>query len=212
MADDPVWEEYKILQSKIDKASDYRFTVRGWSATIILGLLLGSSAADAPKYVLLFPLPIIFLFFLMEEQQNTVQNTLQKRALSLERILQKEGKTYIDPNRFAEPIGPVPGIATALNRAGRSASGRKRWAQRSAKLFYSIQFFLVIAAIVLAFLLPARKKDLPQNVYYFNSADAPQATEPANGKLDDERTKSESGKPPKRQKKAGEASEKNQPR
>src|ERR1700679_3093555 len=183
MPDDPVLEEYKLLQSKIDKASDYRFTIRGWSATIILGLVLGSSAADAPKYILLFPLPVIFLFFLMEEQQNDVQNILQRRALSLERILQAANKqTYKDPNPYGDPIGPVPGIATALNRSGRSATGRKRWAQRSATLFYSMQALLILIAFFVVPFLPLSKKDPPKRAYYFNWSDTSQATERVNGK------------------------------
>jgi hypothetical protein len=214
MPDDPVLEEYKILQSKIDKAGDYRFTIRGWSATIILGLVLGSSAADAPRYILLFPLPVVFLFFLMEEQQNDVQNVLQSRALSLERILQKANKqTYKDPNPYGDPVGPVPGIATALNRSGRSATGRKRWAQRSATLFYSMQVLLIIIAFFAAPFLPAKKKDPPRRAYYFNWFDTSQATEHVNGKQPEaDRPKGEPGKTAGHSGKAGEAEGNDQPR
>lgn len=196
--DNLLLEEYKLLQAKIDKASDYRFTVRGWSATIILGLLLGSSAASAPSYILLFAVPVVVLFWLMEEQQNDIQNTLQKRALGLERVLQKApgAQRYQDPNPYGDPIGPVPGIATALNRSGRGATGRKRTAQRSASLFYSVQLLLIAIAVCWAYFVPTTKKEpTPQNVYYFNAADNPQAPEQPNGKSEDQRSK---GKPPKR--------------
>ena len=205
MPDDPVLEEYKILQSKLDKATDYRFTIRGWSATIILGLLLGGTAADAPNYILLFPLPVVVLFFLMEEQQNEVQNTLMRRALSLERILQEAGnRTFKDPNPYADPLGPVPGIATALNRSGRQAKGRKRWAQRSATLFYSVQAALIMIAFFIAFSHPAKKKEQSQSVYNFNSAEVSQATERKDGKPENQRSK-EIGSAQQRQNKPEEA-------
>jgi len=73
MPDDPLLEEYKILLPKIDKIGDYRFIVRGWSATIVLGLLFGSSAANVPPYIVLLALPIVGLFYLMEANQNAQQ-------------------------------------------------------------------------------------------------------------------------------------------
>jgi hypothetical protein len=111
MSDDPLLEEYKILLPKIDKIGDYRFIVRGWSATIVLGLLFGSSAANVPYYIVLLALPIVGLFYLMEANQNDLQVVLMKRAASLERTFQMaSAKRYVDPNPYADAIARCQGL------------------------------------------------------------------------------------------------------
>jgi hypothetical protein len=199
MPDDPLMEEYKLLLAKIDKLGDYRFTIRGWSATIVLGLLLGGSVASVPPYILLLALPVVFIFYLMEKSQNDVQNFLQKRAASLERTMDKAAtQHYKDPNPYGEPIGLVPGIATAINRFGRRARSFGKVAQGSDQFFYWVQAGLILIAFGAAYFLLPAKKDTPQNVYYFNAADIPQASEQPNGKPESQRSTSEPAKPPKR--------------
>jgi hypothetical protein len=198
--DDSPLEEYKLLLAKIDKLGDYRLTIRGWSATIILGLLLGGSVVSAPSYVLLLALPIVAIFYLMEVHQNDLQTALQKRAASLERIMDKvAAQHYQDPNPYVQrkqPIGLVPGIATAVNKFGHEVTGLRKAAQNSDAFFYLVQAGLILIAFCAAFFFPPAKKDpTPQNVYYFNAADTPQASEQPNGKPEDQRSK---GKPPKR--------------
>jgi hypothetical protein len=198
--DDSPLEEYKLLLAKIDKLGDYRLTIRGWSATIILGLLLGGSIASAPGYILLLALPIVAIFYLMEAHQNDLQTALQKRAASLERIMDKVAtQHYQDPNPYVqrkEPIGLVPGIATAINKFGQGVTGLRKAAQNSDAFFYLVQAGLILIAFCAPFFFhPAKRDPTPQNVYYFNAADTPQAPEQPNGKPEDQRAKS---KPPKR--------------
>ena len=33
------WEEFKVIQDKIDRISDFRFRVRGWVVALVTGLL-----------------------------------------------------------------------------------------------------------------------------------------------------------------------------
>lgn len=214
MPDDPLLEEYKILLPKIDKIGDYRFTVRGWSATIVLGLLFGSSAANVPSYIILLAVPIVILFYLMERNQNNLQVVLMKRAASLERTFQAVStKRYVDPNPYADPIGPVPGIATAINRAGKRATRFQRAARRSDPAFYWAQAVLILIAFGLHF-VPAKEKekDSARNQYYFNTVDTPQTPEKPNGKPEDQRSKSELGEHPKSEGKTGAAQGRDRPR
>lgn len=212
MPDDPLLEEYKILLPKIDKIGDYRFIVRGWSATIVLGLLFGSSAANVPNYIVLLALPIVGLFYLMELNQNNLQVVLMKRAAGLERTFQAGSpKTYVDPNPYAEPIGPVPGIATAINRSGKRATRYQRAARRSDSLFYWAQVALILIAFGLHF-VPGAEKKSPGNLYYFNTVETPQTPEKPNGKPEDQRSKSGLGEHPKSERKTGEAQGRDRPR
>ena len=212
MADDPLLEEYKILLPKIDKIGDYRFIVRGWSATIVLGLLFGSSAANVPPYIVLLALPIVGLFYLMEANQNVLQVVLMKRATSLERTIQAASATrYVDPNPYADPIGPVPGIATAINRSGKRATGFQRAARRSDSAFYWVQVALILIAFGLHF-VPANQKASTGNQYYFNAVDTPQTPEKPNGKPEDQGSKSKPREHPETEGKTGETQGRDQPR
>src|SRR5690242_12644893 len=48
-----LWEEYKILQEKLDSIADLRFRVKQWSVTLVLALALGASSARSTWYIIL---------------------------------------------------------------------------------------------------------------------------------------------------------------
>src|SRR6267154_5661686 len=55
---DKLENEYKILQDKIDKIGAFRFTIKGWSITVILAAAFaGASTAKIPAWLWLVPWP-----------------------------------------------------------------------------------------------------------------------------------------------------------
>lgn len=65
-----LWDEFKLLQDKIDKIGTFKFQIKGWAATLVLAALIGSRLADAPWYAALLLIPAIFLFLVLEEDQS----------------------------------------------------------------------------------------------------------------------------------------------
>lgn len=152
----PLLEEYKLVLAKIDKIGDNRFLIKGWSATVLTGLLLGGSVAKVSSYLLLAVLPVILIFYLIEAKQKSLQRLFLKRATSLERAFQETGdaKEYVDPNPFVEPLELVPGIATLVNKHGRQATGRSKLAMKSDSLIYLLQAILVLVILTISLLAP----------------------------------------------------------
>src|SRR5947209_1373029 len=77
-------DEYKILQDKIDKIGGFRFTVKGWSVTLITGSLAAASAANNPGYVPLALILVVVTFFLLEYQQWEFSLRFGMRASEIE--------------------------------------------------------------------------------------------------------------------------------
>ena len=72
---DKLEKEYKILQDKIDKIGAFRFTIKGWSITVILAAAFTSaSTAKIPTWLwLVLLLGFLVLFFRFELQQTTLR-------------------------------------------------------------------------------------------------------------------------------------------
>jgi hypothetical protein len=48
---DRSWDEYKLIQEKLDRIGDFRFRVRGWAITLVTGLIAAGLAKEIPAYV-----------------------------------------------------------------------------------------------------------------------------------------------------------------
>jgi hypothetical protein len=168
MPDDPLLEEYKILQSKIDKLGDNRFIIKGWSATIVIGLALGATAASVPPFMILFGIPVVFMFWLMELNQSNLQKALGRRAHDLEYASRPAGGVdYRMIRSLGKPLGPVPGVATVVMRADTGATGM-RWlaVQLSDNLFYWMQALLLLAVFLAYSFVPKQSSSTIYNVHY----------------------------------------------
>jgi hypothetical protein len=80
--------EYQILQDKIDKIGGFKFTIRGWSVTIIVASSIGAVTAPLPSpFVLLGLTVFVLLFGLMEHTQTQYRNTFSHRCAEIERLI-----------------------------------------------------------------------------------------------------------------------------
>jgi len=67
---DQLSNEYKILQDKIDKIGAFKFTIRGWSLTLVVASCIGATTAKPPPR-LLWGLIVFVLVFLVLERTQT---------------------------------------------------------------------------------------------------------------------------------------------
>src|ERR1041384_5656276 len=116
MPTDWLVEEYKILQSKIDKIGEDRFKVRTWSVTVTMGLLLGAkiSATFSPA-TLIFALLTVSIFHLVEHKQRGLGRKLGDRALKLEALIRRTAGAGA-PAHIPEIAGVLRGWASAEYR------------------------------------------------------------------------------------------------
>ncbi|WNM58752.1 hypothetical protein [Candidatus Nitrospira allomarina] len=84
------WEEYKILQDKLDKIGDFRFKVRGWTITVISAVVTGGFIGNMTPFFLILPLLLVFIFQLLEKNQDIWQEAFSKRVFRLERQISRK--------------------------------------------------------------------------------------------------------------------------
>ena len=109
-------EEYKLIQSKIDKLGEDRFKVRSWCVTLVSGLVVGAKFTTITlSPILLFAMLAVFLFHLVEHQQRETSRRLGWRAREIERALAKQ-----DESELRKELEYVPGIANHLSQLSSS--------------------------------------------------------------------------------------------
>ncbi len=82
---DRLSDEYKIVQDKIDKIGAFRFTIRGWTVTLVTGAILALASANLlSPFVPLFLLFLLGIFAQIEGRQNRNQDILEDRAFEIE--------------------------------------------------------------------------------------------------------------------------------
>jgi len=153
---DKLENEYKILQDKIDKIGAFRFTIKGWSITVILASAFASaSTAKIPAWLWLVSLlGFLVLFFLFELEQTTLRHKFGQRCVLFESAITQvirtaatsSGDTIVRAH-FVK-LRFVPGITNHLRKrsSGSDFDERSRWrAFREADiLFYAALGFLIL--------------------------------------------------------------------
>jgi len=153
---DRLESEYRIVQDKIDKIGGFRFTIRGWTVTLVTGAVL---AVASTKY--LSPLALLFLFVLLavfaaiERRQNRNQQVLEDRAFEIEvefrRIQTEVGGTQ-------ERLTMSPRIAHSLrDRSLLDGGAIRRFVENPDRWFYWVLVGVIFAAVL--FLLYARPQE-----------------------------------------------------
>jgi hypothetical protein len=93
-------DEYKILQDKIDKIGAFRFTIRGWSVTAVIGGFLagsGSKTLPVPLASISVGVALVF-FFLFEKEQVVLSNRFMARTREVEELIKQcEGTAFAGP-------------------------------------------------------------------------------------------------------------------
>src|SRR6266849_962940 len=85
-------DEYKILQDKIDKIGAFRFTIKGWSVTVVIAA--GAAGANTQSLLAALTLSVgaavmLWFFFQLELEQVRLSRLFGYRAGRLEEAFRK---------------------------------------------------------------------------------------------------------------------------
>jgi len=81
---DKRWDEYSMLQNKIDKIGEFRFKIKNWAVTIMVAAVFGGLASNVPQFYYLFILPVIFAFQNFENYQKRLLRSFSTRIQEIE--------------------------------------------------------------------------------------------------------------------------------
>lgn len=153
---DQLTSEYRIIQDKIDKIGAFRFTVRGWSVTLVIASIFATSSNTTVSPLLLLLLIIfVSLFYALEQEQNKFGYLFGRRALQIEKEVRRIIRSSSADGTIRYDIGRTPQIAHHLHEAAEKSapSGRfltfKRWARNTDQLFYIGQIIVIVLTVVL---------------------------------------------------------------
>ena len=144
--DDILWEEYKILQDKIDNFGAFRFRIKGWVVSLVTAVLLAGAALRVPWFVTLLALPIIGAFQLYESNQRLWRTAFTTRIQQIESNLRRKGiDDGVDPRDAAPRITVV--VGQAHNEQQSQRFGRiVLWANAT---FYTVLYLVVVVIALL---------------------------------------------------------------
>lgn len=179
-------DEYRILQDKIDKIGAFRFTVKGWSLTLIVATLLAGGATKlTPRWVLPTLMYVfIIVFFLVEKKQTDLSRSFGQRAYQIESVVTSMLRTTRNGSLLDEflRLRHVPRIAHLIRERAQETSVERyfdRWdlgffrsrlwrvtkEYLGADLwFYAVQAAVVLCVILFVQLPDATKGDSPHPV------------------------------------------------
>jgi hypothetical protein len=133
---DKLESEYKILQDKIDKIGAFRFTIKGWSITVILAAAFaGASTLNIPAWLWVISLFCFLIsFFYFELEQTRLRRKFGLRCISIESAITRVLRTVatrpgnaIVRNSFVK-LRFVPGITNHLHKES-TGSDLEEWSR-----------------------------------------------------------------------------------
>lgn len=155
-----LWEEYKLLQDKVDKIAGFRFVVKGWSATLIGALVIGSVSAKLPWGLCLLALAPLVGFYLLEFREDVVYRVIINRLDLVDKKLLRRKVSLANP---AVAIASLKSDEDSLHQALKSAFNTKwyksdKWGRKAAKsllrhineFFYGAQCFVIVGVAIYA--------------------------------------------------------------
>ena len=143
-----LWDEYKLIQEKIDKIGEFQFKVKGWSATLLGAFVYGGFKTSQLGIALVGGLGIAFLFHITEKRQRAFSKALGERALELERAFQSfppvsNSRLWDAVVQRTPQMRHTPAVARALARTGLSGW----WVTHSNEVFYWLQYALLMTLL-----------------------------------------------------------------
>ena len=120
----------KILQDKIDKIGAFRFTIKGWSLTLVVATVLaGTSSKALPiRLVLSLLFAFVVIFFFVEKKQTDLSRSYVKRVLQIESTISNVLRKTANGSRLREfdRLEYAPGVAHYLREQAVQSQGDGR--------------------------------------------------------------------------------------
>lgn len=153
-----LWEEYKLIQEKIDKIGEFQFRIKSWSATLLGAALFGGVQTSQLPVALSCATVVVIVFHLAERRQRALSKIFGIRAFVIERAFE-EFPPIADAARWARVQKAVPSMRSAPGIALRISQEAKRWRNvkkfsgewfviHSDDLFYWAQYALVALVLL----------------------------------------------------------------
>lgn len=144
-----LWDEYKLLQDKMDRASDLRFRVKQWAVTLTVAVFFGGAASRIPWWLALAcGVLVILAFAAMELFHHFTHGALAARAKRIELLFARD----FAPGRRPSIGGSTPAIAASIADGQRQIGSRYPRLSRIARQ-PSVVFYVLLA--LLSFLVAA---------------------------------------------------------
>lgn len=142
-----LFDEYKLLQQKIDSIGGFKFRVRGWSVTLLSALLVTGKLHDAPPphaaFLLLAALIVVTGFHMLELEQDRLAQIFGRRAIRLEAAIGSLRRRLRRDPHSTSPL-TSPSLATDIRTQSLTA---RRFRLRIAPYnwFFTIQLLVILA-------------------------------------------------------------------
>lgn len=159
------WDEYRLLQDKVDRIGDFHFRVKGWLVTLVTGAVVGGFASGIPWWGYLLALVLIFSFWLVDWQQTRIEEGYIARLEELELVLNARRDVRVFQVRSASKHMPAKGSPPsprsprhAISIVVRHYGKVKRGVFNNASgIFYLLQVGLVVGVSAVSLVSPPKK-------------------------------------------------------
>ena len=94
-----LWEEYKLLQGKVDKIGAFRFQVKNWVVGLASTAAILAYNAELCFLILVFPLLTVVAFWILEMNQINDRNAFNRRIRFLEDEIRKRSTEAFSKKR-----------------------------------------------------------------------------------------------------------------
>lgn len=125
--------EYQILQEKIDKIGEFRFTIKGWALTLDTGTVLAAFATSLDRcFAILLLLCVVLALWFLELRQIRLTEIFQNRAFRIEKAIMRRLTSHGLRRADVALLMKVPGIAAEIrtpleDRAFSAVRRRPQW-------------------------------------------------------------------------------------
>ena len=160
-----LWQEYKILQDKIDRIADFRFRIKGWMVTIVIAISFGGYATGRLPYQA-YPslLLVVFMFYAFEQSQKAWHGAFVSRLLTIEKeivLVEAEQRRLKNPADIVRrTIAPRIGAAIARQKSAlrRGFFGPVSYFMTANphQIFYFFTFLIVFSMGYLSYAYPQK--------------------------------------------------------
>jgi hypothetical protein len=97
---DLAWDEYKLLQDKIDRIGDFRFRVKQWLALFPAALVAGFDKINPEHWWLLLSVSVFFVaFYVLELDQSVYERGYLHRLEAIDIVLSGR-KQFVQPTEI----------------------------------------------------------------------------------------------------------------
>ena len=158
-----MWEEYKLLQEKLDKIGDFRFRIKSWAMTLITGFIVGGFASNIPSTIYLIGgLPIIAMFHMFDRNQSIWHDAFVRRLSRIEFLLRRESKAGKGDKYFSKHK-KSPGVVFSITEAMKQSQTKRslRWFVIPIhKLFYFVLYTVIFGTFLCSLLIDKNETTL----------------------------------------------------